>query len=413
MSTAEWHPRVHNGICAFTVAVGESSELRASITHNANWAVAHGCSFTLFRTKMASTAVHGQWEKVHALEKILAQRSERGCQWLLFIDADAVVSDVQRSPEPRLRKMEEEAAPGQPVLFAACNSPLGRGLNCDIFCCGRQRQLGSHTRADAHLPRPGCGVGLHEVGPASPYPCMINSGVFFVRATHAEAQPLVKEWLAKQGSQSQIFGEQASLNELKEAWPTKIEVVGGQVMNTHTSFHRRMLRTEGAREVGRLAYDIALRISSHYEPTPANDERLNRSAYEAAALTYFERPLTSRALRESLTESLGECIHGPSSFICHPFASSPDRKQAIARHVARARRPRLEELLRAQQQLPYVTLEDALADATTGSRWATAANDTSSMSSKHRSRPMAWTSRQTPLLGAGATMHRRQRNAVR
>jgi hypothetical protein len=23
MSTAEWHPRVHNGICAFTVAVGD------------------------------------------------------------------------------------------------------------------------------------------------------------------------------------------------------------------------------------------------------------------------------------------------------------------------------------------------------------------------------------------------------
>ena len=59
------------------------------------------------------------------------------------------------------------------------------------------------------------------------------------------------------------FGMQASLNELKERHPRWIEIVGAQVMNTHTSFHRRMLL---AGEAGRAAYDYALRTTSGYEP---------------------------------------------------------------------------------------------------------------------------------------------------
>lgn len=56
---------------------------------------------------------------------------------------------------------------------------------------------------------------------------------------------------------------QASLNELKERHPRLIEIVGAQVMNTHSSFHHRMLN---AGEAGRAAYDYALRTTSGYEP---------------------------------------------------------------------------------------------------------------------------------------------------
>ena len=55
---------------------------------------------------------------------------------------------------------------------------------------------------------------------------------------------------------------------LKEAHPELIEVVGGQVMNTHTSFHRRMLHAEEAH----AAYNIALRTSTGYEASLARRE---------------------------------------------------------------------------------------------------------------------------------------------
>ena len=71
---------------------------------------------------------------------------------------------------------------------------------------------------------------------------MINSGVWFLKNT-PRAHKLVQQWLDKQGVHGEIFGEQASLNELKEANPHLIDVVGAQVMNTPVAFHRRMLRS--------------------------------------------------------------------------------------------------------------------------------------------------------------------------
>ena len=179
--TVEWRPQLrHSGVCAFTVALGDALSLTAGIEHNANWAVAHGGSFTLFRTQMSKPGLWRNWDKVLGARRML-QRQE--CLWTLFIDADAVVMDVDQAPAPLLLRMQAEAAPASPLLFAACNSPLGRGLNCDTFCCGRARRGAN------------CTVGLRDEGPAAPFPCLINSGVFFLRNAPA-AHTLVRDWYA-------------------------------------------------------------------------------------------------------------------------------------------------------------------------------------------------------------------------
>ena len=88
-----------------------------AVEHNANWATLHGCSFTLFRSRMVEDAdLESRWEKVAATRRMLHQ--EISCRWLLFLDADAIVVDVTRSPQQLLRQMEEVRI-GDVVLNAA------------------------------------------------------------------------------------------------------------------------------------------------------------------------------------------------------------------------------------------------------------------------------------------------------
>ena len=54
-------------------------------------------------------------------------------------------------------------------------------------------------------------------------------------------------------------------------------------MNTHTSFHQRLLRTQNAH----AAYDIALRTSTGYEPGVDADKKLDRALYEQVALAPY------------------------------------------------------------------------------------------------------------------------------
>lgn len=262
-SIVEWRPTSFNALCVFTAAVGDAAGLLASVEHNANWAVAHSSSFTLFRSRMARAGVDRQWEKVLAARHML-QREQ--CEWLLHVDADAVVVDVSRSADALRRRLEADAAPATPVVIATCNSPLGHGHSCDVFCCVRARE-GEGCCAPPRRRPAQCAVGLHDVGlprlsSSAPYPCMLNSGVWFMKNA-PEAHTLVREWEAKQAEHAEIFGEQASLNELKERHPGWIDIVGAQVMNTPSAFHRRMLR---AGEAGRAAFDYALRTTSGYEP---------------------------------------------------------------------------------------------------------------------------------------------------
>ena len=338
-------------MCVFTIAVGQSSKHLPAVEHNANWATLHGCSFTLFKSHMfEDAALESRWEKVAATRRML--HPETSCRWLLFIDADAIVVDVARSPQQLLRQMEAEADPAT-VMFAACNSPIGRGLNCDTVCCGRA------------VRRTGCLVGLRDGGPAIPYPCLINSGVYFVKVGSA-ARALLREWDGHQRTQRESFGEQESLNIVKEAHPELIEVVGGQVMNTHSTFHSRMLsfwRPE-------VAYDIALRLATGYEPsipTPGFaqgknvplDHRLNVSLYQEAAMAVYGLPLGSTALLHHLQFAIGECVRDPSAFICHPFALDEESKQKLVTKVAAAKRVPLERLLAEWRNGSYTTVDRA------------------------------------------------------
>ena len=343
MSVPEWLPRTHSGVCVFTAAVGESAHLHVSIEHNANWAVAHGCSFSLFTNKLAGPKLHPQWEKVFATQHMLKRID---CRWLMFIDADAVVIDITRAPQPLLQRLEDEAMAAKPsvppVLFGACNSPMGRGLDCDVFCCGRARR------------REGCSVGLRDDGPAAPYPCLINSGVYFLKRGRV-ARTLVAEWAAHQADQPEIFGEQESLNILKEAHPELIEVVGAQVMNTHTSFGQRLHSTENPH----AAYDIALRLTTHFDPSPGTDKRLNQSLYARVALEAYGKPIGSQELADALEADVGECTRDQNTFICHPFARPPEHKERLGKLVARRSRQQLRKLLSASEQR-YRTLNDVL-----------------------------------------------------
>ena len=367
----QWRPTPSsfNGLCVFTAAVDEASKLTAALEHNANWAVAHGSSFSLFRSHMARKGVDRQWEKVIAARHML-HRDE--CRWLMHMDADAVVVDVSRSPDALRRHLETDAAPAQPVVIATCNSPLGRGHSCDVLCCVRARDGDACCAREARKIRPQCAVGLHDVGlpklsSSAPYPCMINSGVWFMKNAE-EARILINEWEAKQSEHPEIFGEQASLNELKERHPHLIDIVGAQVMNTHSAFHKRMLR---AGEVGRAAYDYALRTTSGYEPgvdgkccdgkIDQNEvRRLNQTLYAEATLRMFGHPLNSQDLDQLLIGDVGECERDPSAFICHAYARPPHMKQALARKVAMSRRLKLDHLLEVHQHIRFRTLNEVV-----------------------------------------------------
>ena len=349
----EWSPLTRTtrpGICAFAVAMAEAAVLLDGVVHNANWANAHGIPFFLFRSSMIAKGLHHSWERVTAARLVLRTRND--CRWLMHMDADAVVVDVERSPSQLLLLLEAETASSdvRPVMFTTCNSPLGAGFDCDHFCCGRAKR------------RTGCAVATTDDGPHSPYPCMINPSVFLLRNS-AAGRALLHAWEAQQAEQRETFGEQHSINVLQMRQPDQIEVVGGQVMNTHSSFHSRLL----AERDPHLAYDIALRIASFYHPTIAMDRRLNRTAYMRAALSAYGSPLdfsaphaASDELREKLQRGVGECIDDPKAFICHGFATRYESKKGLVRRVAATRRARLEQLLRRNQPgLGYRRLDEA------------------------------------------------------
>ena len=135
-------------------------------------------------------------------------------------------------------------------------------------------------------------------------------------------------------------------------------------MNTHSSFHHQLMRTEDPH----VAYDIALRVSTYYEPTIAQDRRLNHTRYRHVALSAHGAPLAldrrygaSEKLRHLLQDSMGECHRDPNAFICHAFARSPQVKQQLGQFVAHEQRARLEKMLSHRQGVPYRNVADAAA----------------------------------------------------
>ena len=111
-----------------------------------------------------------------------------------------------------------------------------------------------------------------------------------------------------------------------------------------------MLRTELG---GHVAYD-AMRVTSGYEPEVRDDTRLNQTLYAAVAQSYFG--VATSGSRRCYERHLAS-VEATGAFVCHPFAEPLERKQALGEHVARDRRPRLEQLLRSQQQLGFAVAE--------------------------------------------------------
>ena len=377
-TVVEWRPRRADGggICAFTSAVGVAVDLLDGVTHNANWAASHGVTFTLFRSRLQNESLHPQWEKVAAAERMLARGADE-CAWLMHLDADATVVDVERPPAALLASLRSSSVPAEPTMFTTCNSPLGDGYDCDVFCCGRARQGAACCAPPRQRPRK-CRVGLHDFGEGSPYPCMINSGVWFLQNGRG-ARELVARWQAKRPDHAEIFGEQAALNELKEAMPRAIDVVGAQVMNTPAAFHSRMLRSG---ELGRAAFDIALRHTSGFEPEAHDDKRLNQTVYARASLRLLGAALDSSPLKQKLAARVGDlCFADPSAFICHPFALPTEQKAELARAAAAARRPAIERrLMRSQQLLRYRSVDEAIATSSGGGGGGASASSSSTAS---------------------------------
>jgi hypothetical protein len=151
----EWRPSTPpNPICVFTVAVADASELFDAVVHNANWANAHGSTFTLFRSKMVEDAeLESRWEKVAAARRML-HRSDEGaahCRWLLFMDADAVVRDVAKAPENVLHTMQSAA-----VAASAPHEPHPQ------MCTRPPPARDRHARAPVRRPCATCDINLAQ-----------------------------------------------------------------------------------------------------------------------------------------------------------------------------------------------------------------------------------------------------------
>lgn len=358
-----WRPTRHNSICAYTHALGPVRALLAGVEHNANWATAHGCTFTLFTRRLGNEPeLHASWEKVRGAQSLLERPV---CQWLLHMDADAIVRDVTRSPLELLERMQQEVVAGAtpPVFFTSCNSPLGRGLECSAgpaptdVCCGRSRKT------------KGCAIGQFDDGPDAPFPCLINSGVFFVHNT-AKARRMVDEWYTyrcrtkgtrgapcnREGTRGDDpFYEQEALNQIKQAEPGRIEIVGGQAFNTHSSFSSSMLHTADPAAI----FNLALRLSTGYEPE--GGKPLNSTRYAPIARDTFGEPFGSAQLQRRFDDDVGPCAHDPHSFICHGFARPAAMKQQLLMTVARQARPTLEKMLGQLQHLRYTSVLQAQA----------------------------------------------------
>lgn len=143
-------------------------------------------------------------------------------------------------------------------------------------------------------------------------------------------------------------------------------------MNTHTSFHQRLLRQEHPH----IAYHIGLCVTTgcippHWPFKPIDQDATaavvepsayrNHTLYAQAALSAFGIPIRSEELYGRLNDDVGECVQDPSAFICHAFARTEWSKEQLVRTVARQRRQQLVTLLHVNQQMRFVTLDDAAA----------------------------------------------------
>ena len=380
-------PRVWSAklrICVFSVAVGYTDlprlnfdlahsppQLMSGVVNNANWALSHGSSFTLFNHRMSENA-DLQWEKVFAAQRMA--KDER-CDWNLFMDIDAIVRNIKKSPYKLLNNLlaDLHSHGASPDMIATCNSPLGNGHSCDTFCCQRAYQLPSGdpvpggpltTPTNQRRIPQDCSVGQFDGGPASPYPCLINSGVWFLRGGQP-GEILVAKWMSLIKENNMTFGEQNALNLVKAQYPSIIDVVGGQVMNTHASFNRDWAKEGIIRK--RVAYDIALRVSSGFEPNVNQDENLNHTLYDEVARSVWNYGIGSKQqLQELLLSPEQPCLKDAGNFVCHTFAMPDYVKAMIAHRVLLSNMPALRSRLSSEQGMNFSYVDFHFGESETG-----------------------------------------------
>ena len=266
-------------ICVFTTTVNQYNNLNVRI--NRNWAYFKGYTFYNFKKPfLNSSFLHHSWEKVARAKYMLNKKS---CKRIMWMDSDAVVNNPYFAIEKILNKYDSYSVVG------SCNSPTGRGLKCDSACC--------HV-----TPSKNC-FGIHDIGNLSPYPCLLNSGVFFMKNNN-KSMSIVGEWLDKIKEQTlplDPFFEQESLNVLRNKYKQDFVVIGGQVFNTH----------------------------SIYDPTHTGD----LDYFDVHLRGYTGFPTSKNRKLPSISSGLSGCI-GSSFFICHNFARI-DKEHIINKNVLR------------------------------------------------------------------------------
>ena len=164
-------------LCVYTVHVGSNPE---TLSINREWAISAGFDFFAFDVQtLNQTWYHPTWEKVVRGRELM--RTQDHCEMLMWIDADAVVNNPY-FPITSLLKLYPNK-----TFIGACNSPTGNGFSCDDVCC--------------HVSQKSMCVNFHDLGPYSPYPCLMNAGVFFVRNTK-KGLKFMNMWLKRRRLQA-------------------------------------------------------------------------------------------------------------------------------------------------------------------------------------------------------------------
>ena len=133
----EWsgNPRPGPRICVGTLL---SSDLlapgawgRHAVAITANWAVLHGYTFGLFTAPPRQSASDDdyclQFSKVRAASQMLEGALSSGapaCEWVLFLDADAMVNNVTATVGEQLLHPADRPDSGVHLVFA-CHTPEG------------------------------------------------------------------------------------------------------------------------------------------------------------------------------------------------------------------------------------------------------------------------------------------------
>lgn len=254
-------------LCVYTVSIGE---VPPTLSINEEWAVSNGYPFYSFYTQtLDATIFHPTWEKVVRAKQIMQTTD---CEVLMWIDSDAVINNPYFPITKILNQYPEK------VFIGGCNSPTGSGFRCDLSCC--------HVKSKA-----GC-FDVHDIGDFSPYPCLMNAGVFFIR-NNKKGRTYVNHWLQRRKYQVRSrdpFYEQEVINEIRSQHVNDFAILGGQVFNTHSLFDPTNWTFN--------SFDRDLRRYTGFLET-----RNSKKILDDQRLIYGKAP----------------CL-GSSNFLCHSFA---------------------------------------------------------------------------------------------